>query len=344
MSDALAGAVPEQAAGWLSFPLDDGAVGALAACLVGWLTADPALRVRTRAGLVATVRERWSWDGVARGVIAAARGRIWTVWKGREGWRGACRGAPRHPLVRIVFRALMRPVTASITARAPAAGSPRRRRLPACAGGLLLALAVATSGCSVKGGENANLIVGKQAFVAKCGSCHTLARADTKGIVGPNLDEAFRASIAEGLERNTIRGVVEDQVRVPEPRRRDAGQASCSGATLTDIAAYVAQSADRPGPDTGLLASAVDAPGAGKPAVEKAGKLEIDANPTGQLAYTATKATATPGAVTITMANMSGVSHNIAVEPGTGGANPTTARCSGRAASSPRAAPRSRSR
>ena len=82
----------------------------------------------------------------------------------------------------------------------------------------------------------------------------------------------------------------------------------------------MSQSVDRPGKDTGLLASAVEAPGAGKPAVEKAGKLAIDANPQGQLAYTATKATATPGAVTISMANMSGVSHNIAIESGEGGA------------------------
>jgi glycosyltransferase involved in cell wall biosynthesis len=76
VSDALARAVPEQAAQWLSFPLDDGAVRALAARLRGWLGADPALRSRTRAGLVATARERWSWEGVARGVIAAARGEL----------------------------------------------------------------------------------------------------------------------------------------------------------------------------------------------------------------------------------------------------------------------------
>ena len=76
VSEALARAVPDRAARWLSFPVDDNAVRALAACLVGWLTADPALRSRTRAGLVATVRERWSWDGVARGVIAAASGEL----------------------------------------------------------------------------------------------------------------------------------------------------------------------------------------------------------------------------------------------------------------------------
>jgi len=76
VSDALARAVPERAASWLSFPVDDNAVSALAARLEGWLTADPALRSSTRAGLVATVRERWSWDGVARGVIAAASGEL----------------------------------------------------------------------------------------------------------------------------------------------------------------------------------------------------------------------------------------------------------------------------
>jgi glycosyltransferase involved in cell wall biosynthesis len=76
VSEALARGVPERAAGWLSFPLDDNAVRALAAGLLGWLTADRALRTRTRAGLVATVGERWSWEGVARGVIAAANGEL----------------------------------------------------------------------------------------------------------------------------------------------------------------------------------------------------------------------------------------------------------------------------
>jgi len=65
---------------------------------------------------------------------------------------------------------------------------------------------------------------------------------------------------------------------------------------------------------------AVAAPGSGKPAEEKAGKLQIPANPEGQLAYATNKATASPGAVTIEMPNMSGVMHNIAIESGTGGA------------------------
>ncbi|MGA2454587.1 MAG: plastocyanin/azurin family copper-binding protein [Solirubrobacteraceae bacterium] len=186
--------------------------------------------------------------------------------------------------------------------------------------GLLGALAISTAGCAVKGADNANLILGKQAFVAKCGVCHTMARANTKGVVGPNLDEVFRVSVAEGLQRNAVRTVVEGQVQNPNVDGVMPANLA-SGATLSDIAAYVEQSVDNPGKDSGLLASAVEAPGAGKPAVEKAGKLEINANPAGQLAYTTSKAEAKPGAVTIVMANMSGVSHNIAVEAGENGAN-----------------------
>jgi glycosyltransferase involved in cell wall biosynthesis len=76
VSAVLARAVPAQAAAWLSFPVDDGAVEALAACVTGWLAADPGVREPTRAALVSATREHWSWDGVAGGVIAAARGEL----------------------------------------------------------------------------------------------------------------------------------------------------------------------------------------------------------------------------------------------------------------------------
>jgi plastocyanin len=193
---------------------------------------------------------------------------------------------------------------------------------------LLGPLCVLAAGCSVKGGEDANLIAGKQAFVAKCGSCHTLAHAETKGTVGPNLDESFRASIAEGLTpgagRADIRGTVEGQIRIPNPEGAMPKELA-TGATARDIAAYVAQVAAAPGKDTGLLATAVEAPGAGKPAEEKAGKLQIAASPSGQLAYVTSKANASAGAVTIEMPNMSGVNHNIAIESGSGGASATGA-------------------
>lgn len=76
VSRVLASAVPAEAASWLSFPVDDHAVPAIAQCLVGWLQADPTLREQTRAGLVETARARWSWEGVARGVIDAACGQL----------------------------------------------------------------------------------------------------------------------------------------------------------------------------------------------------------------------------------------------------------------------------
>jgi plastocyanin len=203
----------------------------------------------------------------------------------------------------------------------PAPQAPRHGRLAlrAGAGAALLALAVGTTGCSVKGADNANLILGKQTFVAKCGSCHTLARASTKGTVGPNLDDSFRASLAEGLERSTVRGVVEGQILNPNPEGAMPKEL-VSGSKLRDVAAYVAQVADLPGKDGGLLATAVEAPGAGKPAAEKNGKLSIPASPSGQLAYVTNKATATAGTVTLEMPNTSGVSHNIAIESGEHGA------------------------
>jgi glycosyltransferase involved in cell wall biosynthesis len=81
VSETLAAAVGEQAASWLSFSVDDDAVIGLAECVNGWLQAEPELRAQTRRRLVEIVRERWSWDGVAGGVIAAARGELATLQK-----------------------------------------------------------------------------------------------------------------------------------------------------------------------------------------------------------------------------------------------------------------------
>lgn len=212
----------------------------------------------------------------------------------------------------------------SLTPHFPASDTRGRRSLRGytlrvSVGGFVVLLALGAAGCSVKGADNANVILGKQQFVAKCGSCHTLARANTKGIVGPNLDEAFRGAVTEAHGRSAIRGLVEYQIRFPNPEGVMPKEL-VHGSVAQDVSAYVAATAANPGSDTGLLATAVEAPGAGKPAQEKAGKLEINASPTGQLAYTSSKALASAGPVTIQMANMSGVSHNIAVEAGAKGA------------------------
>lgn len=175
----------------------------------------------------------------------------------------------------------------------------------------------AAAGC---GGQNVktdrdDLVRGKQLFVAKCGSCHVLARAGTKGNVGPDLDAAFSRSLQDGFGRSAIRGVVEYQITYPAIGKAMPAKL-VKGDDVGHVAAYVATVAAKGGKDEGLVGSAVKAPGAGKPAVAVAGKLEIDADPTGQLAFVTNKAGAKPGSVTFTMANKSSTPHNIALKQG----------------------------
>jgi glycosyltransferase involved in cell wall biosynthesis len=72
----LGAAAPDQAVPWLTFTVGPGAVTELAEDLTQWLAAAPDLRAATRAAIVAATREHYSWDGVARSVIAAARGEL----------------------------------------------------------------------------------------------------------------------------------------------------------------------------------------------------------------------------------------------------------------------------
>jgi glycosyltransferase involved in cell wall biosynthesis len=70
----LAGAVPAGARAWLGFAPGPRAVRDLADRLIAWLDAPEDLREATRDGLVGVAREKFSWDGVAAGVVHAARG------------------------------------------------------------------------------------------------------------------------------------------------------------------------------------------------------------------------------------------------------------------------------
>jgi len=172
-------------------------------------------------------------------------------------------------------------------------------------------VALAGCGSDVKGGH-ADLVTGKQLFVQRCGACHVLARAGTRGTVGPNLDEAFAQSLSEGFRRSVIRGVVNEQILYPSvsgamPAKLVTGQRAA------DIAAYVAAAAANPGEDTGALANAVRSV-AQRTASAQGGKLEIDANPDGQLAYEVSSASAPAGALEIDSRNASGTPHDIALE------------------------------
>jgi plastocyanin len=177
-------------------------------------------------------------------------------------------------------------------------------------GALLL---VALGGCQIKH-PTSDLVKGKQLFVAKCSACHTLAHAGALGTVGPNLDDAFRQDRVDGVKSTSIEGLISYWIQYPNtegamPARLYTGQ------DAQDVAAYVAHVAAVPGLDVGALATAV-ASVTQKPAVEKNGTLVINADPTGQLKFTASRATATAGTITLRMKNMSSVQHDIGVRGG----------------------------
>lgn len=195
----------------------------------------------------------------------------------------------------------------------------KRTILRVAALGALAAAVTGASGCTATDNtQNADVVQGKQLFVQKCGSCHTLAHAGTKGTIGPNLDAAFMQSLKNGLRRSGIRGVVRDQIAHPGAPQSAASEVMpaglVKGAKADDVATYVASVVAKPGQDSGLLASAVQQAGAGKPAVEQNGVLSIAADPSGQLSYVTKTATAKAGPVTIEMPNKSGVQHDLTIE------------------------------
>jgi glycosyltransferase involved in cell wall biosynthesis len=76
VSKILADALPEELRPLLSFELGDDAVEQIADRLIRWLQLDPERRAAASKALSDVARERFSWEGVANGVIAAAEGRL----------------------------------------------------------------------------------------------------------------------------------------------------------------------------------------------------------------------------------------------------------------------------
>jgi len=125
-------------------------------------------------------------------------------------------------------------------------------------GGAVLATAFAlvAAGCGTggiaKGGDPAQ---GGALFVSKCGSCHALSAASTKGTLGPNLDDAFRSDRQQGYKQITIQQIVKDQIELanpPMPKNLYTGKDAAS------VAAYVATCAgvDSPGANCKVSAAA----------------------------------------------------------------------------------------
>jgi plastocyanin len=181
----------------------------------------------------------------------------------------------------------------------------------------IIAVVPVLSACGGVKDPQADVVAGKQLFVSKCGSCHVLSRAGTKGTTGPNLDEAFHQALTEGFGQTAVRGVVYKQILYPNRLKNSDGirmpAKLVSGQDAHDVAAYVALVSSKTGKDTGRLATAVKAAGGGT-AVEKNGVLSIPADPGGQLAYQDDKATGQPGPVTVEMPNKSGTQHDIVID------------------------------
>jgi plastocyanin len=195
-----------------------------------------------------------------------------------------------------------------------------RRRMPhpslraTAALAAIASMLVVLGGCQASG-RSADLANGKQLFVAKCGTCHELARAGTKGTQGPDLDAAFRQSRSDGLEQSTFRGVVQKQIANPNPGGNGTAlmpRDLVKGQDAYDVATYVSQVVGKAGKDTGLLASIGQKKASGTVAA-KGGTLEIDAAPAG-LAYVAAAATAPAGKLAIKSKNPQATPHDIAIQ------------------------------
>jgi cbb3-type cytochrome c oxidase subunit III len=107
-------------------------------------------------------------------------------------------------------------------------------------GFLFIGLALLLAGCGTGGkaeSHGTDQTNGAKLFTAKCSGCHTLAAANARGTVGPNLDDAFGADKKQGFKQSTIQNVVLLQIRQPSapmPPNLVKGQ------DAQDVAAYVA--------------------------------------------------------------------------------------------------------
>jgi mono/diheme cytochrome c family protein len=188
--------------------------------------------------------------------------------------------------------------------------------------GVAVVLALGAPGCQLAE-DGDNLVAGKTAFVAKCGSCHVLARAGTTGVTGPNLDEAFQQARKDGFKESTFAGLVHRQIQNParnpqvDPKTGKTLSAMpadlVEGEAARDVAAYVATAVGKKGKDGGQLAD-IGVKRSTEKATAEGGVLQIPADPGGALAYQFGSAEAEAGALELDSQNDSQIPHNIALE------------------------------
>ncbi len=132
---------------------------------------------------------------------------------------------------------------------------PLRRQGRARLSVLALALGgfVFMTGCDAS--EDSDLERGRALFLQNCGTCHTLAEAGSSADVGPDLDASFAQARADGMDSDTVEGVIQQQIS--NPREVEEGVPNYSsifmpadlvvGQDAEDVAAYVASVAGIPG-------------------------------------------------------------------------------------------------
>src|SRR5262245_54360682 len=113
---------------------------------------------------------------------------------------------------------------------------------------LILGVGIPALAISQEGSESASaesvassLEGGKELFVTNCGACHTLAKAGTDGVIGPNLDELLAPPTAPPPDPSTIKPRVLAAIENGIGGRMPKGV--LSGDQAEEVANFVAQTA-----------------------------------------------------------------------------------------------------
>jgi cytochrome c6 len=116
---------------------------------------------------------------------------------------------------------------------------------------LLFAVLIPAWAISREGGDEASpesvpaeLQEGKDLFVTNCGACHTLEKAGTDGIVGPELDEILAPPSPSPPDPATIKPRVLNAIENGIEGRMPAG--ILSGEQATTVAEFVSRCAGPP--------------------------------------------------------------------------------------------------
>jgi mono/diheme cytochrome c family protein len=111
---------------------------------------------------------------------------------------------------------------------------------------LILGIGVPAWAITHEGSESASpeevpagLQQGKDLFVTNCGACHTLAKAGTDGVIGPNLDELLAPPSSSAPDPNTIKPRVLFAINNGKGGRMPKGL--LSGQDADEVATFVSQ-------------------------------------------------------------------------------------------------------